>query len=229
MESRAYEFYLAEWAGVDPATGDALWFIDEKDDNGNPTGKRITTNDYSEALSNQKWFGSGLPKYTGGFTTRLNYKGFDLNILLNYSFGGKYYDNAYSNLMHGLYSGYGSQMDVDQLKRWQKPGDITDVPRLNPSSGDANEYSTRFLFSGDYVRLRNITFGYTLNMAKFQKIFKNVRLYAQADNLLTWDKLKKGSDPEAGLSTNNAIATFGFGSGNAVVFKTISAGLDINF
>ena len=216
-----YEYYLPVWAGVDPATGDGQWWVNELDANGNPTGKKVKSNDYTEALANEEWVGSGLPKVTGGFTARLGYKGFDLNILFNYAFGGKYYDNNYANLMHGLYSGYGAQMSVDELRRWQKPGDVTDVPRLNPSNSDAQDLSTRFLFNGDYIRLRNVTLGYTFNPDKSQKIFKNIRVYVQADNMLTWDKLKKGSDPESALN--------GYASGNAVVFKTISAGLDLNF
>lgn len=216
-----YEFYLPLWAGVDPQTGGGLWYIDEKDANGNPTGKQITTTSYSTAQANQKWVGSGLPKYTGGFSTRLSYMHFDVNILFNYALGGKYYDNNYADLMNGLYSGYGAQLNVDELRRWQKAGDITDVPKLNPSKNDEAQRSTRFLESGDYLRLRNVTLGYTFNPDKSQKVFKNIRFYVQADNILTWDKLKKGSDPESSIT--------GDASSNALVFKTFSAGLDFNF
>jgi TonB-linked SusC/RagA family outer membrane protein len=216
-----YEYYLPVWAGVDPQTGGGQWWVNETDANGNLTGKKVKSNSYTEALNSEEWVGSGLPKFTGGFTTRVGYKGFDLNILFNYAFGGKYYDNNYSYLMHGLYSGFGAQMSVDELRRWQKPGDITDVPRLNPSSNDEEQLSTRFLYNGDYVRLRNVTLGYTFNPDKSQKIFKNIRVYIQGDNLLTWDKLKKGSDPESAIN--------GYAGSNAVVFKIISAGVDLNF
>ncbi len=216
-----YEYYLPLWAGVDPQTGGGQWWVNELDANGNPTGKKVKSNDYSEALNSEEWVGSGLPKFTGGFTTRLNYKGFDVNVLLNYAFGGKYYDNNYAGLMNGLYNGYGAQLSVDELGRWQKPGDNTDVPKLNPSNNDEEQLSTRFLYSGDYVRLRNVTLGYTFNPDKSQKIFKSIRFYVEGDNLLTWDKLKKGSDPESALN--------GYAGSNAVVFKTISAGLDFNF
>src|SRR5690606_41287525 len=93
-----YEFYMPVWAGVDPETGVDQWYIDEEDINGVPTGKQIETTNYSEALNYAKWMGSGLPKYTGGLTTGLNFMGFDLSVLVNYAFGSKYYDNNYSYL-----------------------------------------------------------------------------------------------------------------------------------
>ncbi len=216
-----YEFYLPVWAGVDPKTGGGLWWIDERDANGNLTGKQVTTDSYTTALTSEKWVGSGIPKYTGGLTLKFNYKSFDANILFNYALGGKYYDDNYAGLMNGLYSGFGAQLNVDELQRWQKPGDITNVPRLKPNNNDEEQLSTRFLVSGDYLRLRNVTIGYTFNPDRSQKIIKSVRFYIQADNILTWDKLKKGSDPESDIS--------GFAQGNALVFKTFSAGLDFHF
>ena len=123
--------------------------------------------------------------------------------------------------MNGTYNGFGSQLSTDELRRWSKAGDITDVPKLNSNKNDEEQRSTRFLYSGDYVRLRNITLGYTFNPEITKKVVKSVRLYVQADNLLTWDKLKKGSDPESALNGN--------ANGNAFPFKTLSAGLDFNF
>ncbi len=216
-----YEFYLPVYAGVDPQTGEEQWYADEFDGNGNPTGKKVKTTDISEALNSEEWVGSGLPKYTGGLTGRLKFKNLDFNILFNYAFGGKYFDNNYANLVHGLFYGFGAQMVTDELKRWQKPGDITDVPRLDPNNSDIPEPSTRYLFSGDYVRLRNITLGYTFNPDKLQKVFKGIRVYLMADNIATWDKLKRGSDPESSID--------GYANGNAFPFKTYSAGVDFTF
>jgi TonB-linked SusC/RagA family outer membrane protein len=215
-----YEFYLADWAGVDPADGKPMWYIDELDAQGNPTGKRITTKSAANAAKGRRYFGSAIPKISGGFSQHLSYKNFDLNILLNFALGGKYYDDNYANLMHGEFFGYGSQMTTDILKRWQKPGDITDVPILSHDNNDALTPSTRFLFSGDYLRLRNVTLGYTIPF-KNQVVVKSMRVFAQADNMLTWDKLKAGSDPESGID--------GTANGNSSVYKTISFGLDFSF
>jgi TonB-linked SusC/RagA family outer membrane protein len=216
-----YEFYLPVWAGVDPATGGGLWWIDEKDASGNLTGKRVTTTDYTTALTSQKWVGSGLPKYTGGFSTKFRYKALDVNILFNYAFGGKYYDANYSGLMGGFYNGFGAQLDVDELKRWQKPGDITSVPALNLTENNEEQFSTRFLYSASYIRLRDITIGYSVKPDKSQKIIKSIRVYVQADNIYTWDKLRKGSDPESSLN--------GYAGANAFPFSTYSGGVDFIF
>lgn len=216
-----YEFYLPVWAGVDPATGHGQWWIDERDGSGNLTGKQVKTNDLTTALGSQKWVGSGIPKYTGGFFTRLAYKNIDLSILFNYALGGKYYDNNYAVLMSGTYNGFGAQMSTDELKAWQKAGDITDVPKMNAGNNDEEQLSTRFLFSGAYLRLRNVTLGYTIHMDKWQKALKEARIYVQTDNILTFDKLKRGSDPESSKD--------GYASGNAFLFKTWSAGINLTF
>lgn len=225
-----FEFYVADWAGVDPQNGLPMWYIDELDANGHPTGKRVTTEIYTKAQSGRKWFGSGIPKYTGGFTQRFTWHGFDANLLFNYSFGSKYYDYNYAGLMGGEQSGYGGQMDVDNLRRWQKPGDKTDVPMLSAAGINAISTSSRFIYSGDYIRLRNVTLGYSFRPGKNQQIIRNIRVYAQADNFFTWDKLKKGSDPESSVNgTQLGSTAFGSSSSNTIVFKTISAGLNIIF
>jgi TonB-linked SusC/RagA family outer membrane protein len=216
-----YEYYLPVWAGVDPANGSGRWWADQLDANGNPTGKRITTDSYDTALNNEKWVGSGTPKVTGGFSTKFRYKALDMSILFNFALGGKYYDNNYSGLMNGTYGGYGVQLDKDELKRWQNPGDVTNVPVLNHNQNDPGNLSTRFLFSGNYIRLRDITLGYTVSPAVLSKVVKSVRVYVQADNIYTWDKLKKGSDPESSID--------GYANGNAFPFKTFSAGFNFNF
>jgi TonB-linked SusC/RagA family outer membrane protein len=216
-----YEYYLPTWAGVDPATGHGQWWIDERDGSGNLTGKQVKTNVYTEALNSEKWVGSGIPKYTGGFSTRLNFKNIDLSILFNYALGGKYYDNNYAGLMGGTYNGLGAQMSTDELRSWQKVGDITDVPKMNSGANDEEQLSTRFLYSGNYLRLRNVTLGYTIRTDKWQKVIKAARIYVQADNILTFDKLKRGSDPESSIN--------GFAGGNAFPFKTYSAGINLTF
>ncbi len=89
LKSKFLYLTLPVYAGVDPQTGEEQWYADEKDANGNLTGKKIKTTHISEALNSEEWVGSGLPKYTGGITGRVRYKNFDFNILFNYAFGGK--------------------------------------------------------------------------------------------------------------------------------------------
>lgn len=213
-----YDFYMPVWAGVDAQTGAPQWLADELDVNGDPTGKQIIVNDYEDAT--RYYVGSALPKVTGGWTNVFNYKKFDLSIIVNFAFGGKTYDGNYASLMHGFTAGYGDQLSSDILSRWQKPGDVTDVPILDENNTDINQRSTRYLFDGDYARLRNVTLGFNFNPDRTRRIVKNARFYVQGDNLLTWSKLKKGADPETNVDGSARTTTS--------VFKIISAGLEIN-
>lgn len=213
-----YEFYLAEWAGVDPQDGAGMWYKDEMQ-NGQPTGKKITTKSFADAT--RYYQGTSIPAYTGGITTRVTYKGFDFSVLFNYALGGKYYDDNYTGILNGIASSAGSQMSADILSRWQKPGDITNVPRLDINNNDYLQNSTRFLFKGDYARVRNITLGYKLKPAIKNNVIESVRLYVQGDNLFTFSRLKRGADPETDIN--------GQAGGSSSVFKILSAGVEVTF
>ena len=107
-----YDFYMIEWAGVDPENGDPLWYMDEKDANKNPTGRRVTTNDYSSAdyyYVNK----SSLPKVYGGFNTSLSWKGFDLSAIFAYSIGGYIYNRDITMILHN-----GSLKDATGRRRF---------------------------------------------------------------------------------------------------------------
>jgi len=193
-----YEFFIQEYRGVDPATGEALWSIDELDANNEPTGNRLTTNNYASATRYQTGKES-LPDFQGGITNTFKYGNFDLNVLMNFSVGGYIYDSTYASLMNG-FEQFGRAASVDLVNRWQNPGDVTDIPRLQNSQNDFNATSTRFLFKNDYLRLKAVTFGYTLP----SEVAKNVglgrlRIYFQGDNLLTFQS-HKGIDPEQSLA-----------------------------
>src|SRR5690606_24075660 len=121
-----YDFWLREYAGVDPDNGDALFYRDVVDAEGNPTGERETTNNLTQA--SYYFHGSALPDFSGGLLNSFRYKNFELSFLLNFSQGGKFYDGNYAALMHT--GSYGTHWHKDILNRWQKPGDVTDVPRV---------------------------------------------------------------------------------------------------
>lgn len=211
-----YEFYIYEWAGVNPDNGLPQWYADDP----NNEGETIVVN--SIANARRSYQGSALPKVTGGLSNTMTYKSFDFSFIFNYAFGGKILDSDYIRMMHG-FSALGSTLHTDILDRWQKPGDVTDVPRLKFGQSDYGNASTRHLFSGDYIRLRNVTFGYNLPRNAFGSgdVIKNARVYLQADNFFTWSKLKKGADPEVSIA--------GTTSQSSAAFKTISLGLNIGF
>jgi hypothetical protein len=138
----------------------------------------------------------GLPDVTGGLTNNLQYKNFDLSVFLTYSVGGKILNTDYSNLMGGG-SSAGTNWHKDVLDRWQKPGDVTDVPRLGTGQTlNTNSLSSRFLVDASYARLRNVTLGYTLPKALQERIgLQNARVFVQGDNIWTLFKTP-GLDPE---------------------------------
>ncbi|XRE44025.1 Outer membrane TonB-dependent transporter, utilization system for glycans and polysaccharides (PUL), SusC family [Tenacibaculum discolor] len=216
--SSIQEFYIREWAGVDPATGDALWYKDELDANGNVTGK-TTTNQYDEATRYQTGK-SSIPDIQGGFNTSLRYKNFDLSLLFNFSFGAYLLDTDYSGLIAN-FSGTGSSAHPDNFKAWQQPGDITDFPRLTTANNNFNNSSTRFLFKNDFIRMKNISVGYNLPSDVLNNIgLSKVRLYILGENMFTWQS-HEGIDPEQAFN--------GLTSNRSPLQKTITFGTLIQF
>jgi TonB-linked SusC/RagA family outer membrane protein len=212
-----YDFYIADYAGVDPADGYAMWYVDVLDADDNVTGK-TTTKVYGEATEYE--LGSALPEILGGFTTSLQYKNFDLNILANFSFGGQLLDTDYSGLINGFASA-GRGVHPDVVNRWQQPGDITDYPLLLASNNDSSSRSSRFLFDNDYIRLKSLTFGYTLPKSVMEKIgFSSIRVFVQADNILTWQS-HKGIEPEQSFAGTTAR--------RSPLSKTITTGAILKF
>jgi TonB-linked SusC/RagA family outer membrane protein len=209
-----YEFFIQDWAGVDPATGYGMWYKDVKDSSGKPTGERVTTKVYSEAT--RYYVGkSSLPDVVGGLTNYFKYKNIDMNILFNFSYGAYVYDSTYASLMEGFKSP-GRAAHQDLQSRWQKAGDITNVPLLLTSNNDFNSQSTRFLFKNDYIRLKALNFGYNFTKEALENaLISKLRLYLQADNLFTIQS-HKGIDPEQDLggstnsrSYNQRVVSFG--------------------
>lgn len=210
-----YDFFIQDYAGVDVETGLPLWYQDIVDADGNVTGKK-TTSDYTAA--SRYYVGSSLPKVTGGFTNNFSYKNFDLSVLLVYSLGGEILNTDYSGMMHNG-DRPGTNWHTDILNRWQNPGDVTDVPRLGTGQLNANNTSSRFLVDASYLRLRNVTFGYTLPQSLQERVgLKGARIFVQGDNLLTWFGTK-GLDPEQSIDgiTNNRFPAM----------KTYSAGIRV--
>ena len=199
-----FEFYIREWAGVDPANGDALWYQDVVDANGNVTGRTVT-NDYDTATRYETGKES-IPDIQGGFNTSFRYKDFDFSVLFNFSFGAYIYDSDYSGLIANM-SSVGSSAHPDNLLAWSQPGDISNFPRLTIANNSFNNRSTRFLFKNDYVRMKNISFGYNLPTDVLNRVgLSKVRLYILGENMFTWQS-HKGIDPEQsfnGLTANRS-------------------------
>ena len=212
-----YNWFIREWAGVDPDDGYGMWFKDVLDSDGEPTGERETTKEYSEATRYYIDDKTSLPEYTGGISLNLSYKNFDFNTLIYYSLGSYQYDSEYARLMSGF-------EDVDQghpdlLNRWQTPGDITDVPLLLNAQNDFNSRSTRFLYKNDWARVKALTIGYNFDDEINKKLkTESIRIFLRGDNLFTITS-HDGIDPEQTLS--------GLTNARSSLMKTVSLGLNI--
>lgn len=238
-----FDFYLREWAGVDPADGKAMWVVNYLDENNNNTFERgeevtnlvdylasnpeVSENDLSWAttktyqLATQKYVNrSAIPDVRGAFNLDAGYKGFDLRVQMLYSVGGYAYDYTYAGLMSNTNVG-GNNWHADIFNRWQQPGDITDVPRLtNDLDQNVNSLSTRFLTDASYLVLNNVRLSYTLPTTYTSKIgVGGLSVWVSGDNL--WlNTAREGFNPstaEAGSSSTYRYSPL----------STVSAGLRI--
>jgi TonB-linked SusC/RagA family outer membrane protein len=205
-------YYVREWAGVDPANGDPLWWVD-----GTHTQK---TNNYNSAQ--RQLLGSADPKYYGGLTSTLTYKGVEVATDFVFNYGNLVRDGWIFYAIDGAYPDLNRY--AINLQRWQKPGDITNVPKYVFGSGNnSNAFSTRFLNKGDFIRLRNLTIGYNLSNAIVNKLkISALRVYVRGTNLWTktYDK-NLTIDPEQGITSQSNL--------NIYYTKSLTAGLNITF
>lgn len=212
-------FYTREWAGVDPQTGSPQWYLNTTNADG--TLNHGLTTSYNAAQ--QILAGSASPKAFGGFGTNLSWKGLSLDAQFVYSYG-----NLIRDQWGGYYMGDGynpaRNKIVQQLDHWKQPGDISDNPKyVYNNTTLSNSYSTRYLYKGDYLRLRNVTLSYGLPAAWAQKAkLSNVSVYLRGTNLWTkkFDK-KLYFDPEQGVT--------GEANNNVFISKVVSAGLNVTF
>lgn len=213
-------FFAREWAGVNTDTGAPQWYLNTKNADG--TFDRTITNNWN-AAQRVTTLGSATPKAFGGFNNTINYKGFSIEAQIYFNYGNKLQDT-----WAGFTQGDGANATFNKIKfqldRWQKPGDVTKAPKYvynNPTL--SNNFSSRYLFDGSYIRLRNVTVRYSLpaSVLKTLKVGQ-VSIYARGTNLYTWLKDKNlYFDPEAGIAgqaNNNIFLSKNFSVGMTVAF-----------
>ena len=218
-------FYALEYAGVDPDNGDALFYINEQDDDGNIVNPDATTNNPNAA--NQVVIGDPNPDFTGGFGNEFSYRGFSLDVLFQFVVGNDIYDGA--GRFKSANGDYFDNQHANQLDRWQQPGDVTDVPQARFFLGNGVVHSSRYLYDGSYLRLRHVALSYQLPRQYIDGIgLQNARIYVTGQNLLTWTKYPWW-DPEV-----NADFTAGnIGLGNefytAPQARSVTTGIQLTF
>lgn len=209
-----YDFWLREYAGVDASNGDALYYKDDLDASGKVIGRSLT-NVYNNATL--YYHGSALPDISGGLTNSFSYKNFELSVLTTFGYGGLFYDGNYAGIMHR--GSAGTAWHADILKRWQKPGDVTEVPRVENAIGGQDGASTRWLFDGSYVNIKNVTLTYSLGSSLANRLhLGGASIFANVDNAYLF-AAKKGMDPQRSFA-GTADATY-------VPFRTITVGLNV--
>ncbi len=213
-----------EYAGVDPDNGDALYYLHSEDGIDYSAG---TTNSYTAA--NDVVIGDPNPDFIGGLGNRLNYRNFDLNVLLQFVSGNDIYNGG------GRYqSANGDFFDNqtrDQLNSWKEPGDVTDVPEARLFYGNGSNPSSRYISDGSYLRLKNVTLGYNLPQSVLSRInLRSVRVYATGVNLLTFTDYK-GWDPEVNTDLYDLSDNLNIGNDfySAPQARTISFGVRLGF
>jgi TonB-linked SusC/RagA family outer membrane protein len=215
-------FIGPEYAGVDADNGDALYYLNTKKADG--TVDRKTTNDVN--LAENVTIGNPNPTWIGGITNDFAFKGIDFSFTFQGVYGNDVYNGA-GKFMSANGDFYDNQT-LDQMNRWQKKGDITNVPQARYLGGNGTAESSRYLEKGSYTRLKTITFGYSLPKSITDKLkLSRLRVYATANNLLTFTKYS-GWDPEV-----NTDYLAGVAAGNdfysAPQPKTITVGLNLGF
>ena len=205
-------FYMPEAAGVNPETGNMQFYIPGEN------GERALTEDYQEANSKgREILGSRIPTVSGSFGNNLQYKDFDFSVLCTYSIGGKIYDSIYGSLMDRR--DMGNSWHTDMLDRWQKPGDMTDVPIMK--TGINTQHASNYLLSASYFSIKNISLGYNLPKSLLKKCDINtVRFFVTGDNLLLISA-KKGMDPQFNFTGTQDY--------KYSPTRTVSLGIDVKF
>ncbi len=211
-------FYLAESAGVDPATGAKLYWVWDNDENGNP-GERYVSDDYQKASSCRRIVGSRMPKLYGSWSNDVHIGNFDFSLMTTWSIGGFVNDGVYRTLLYNTYIGEAGH--IDRLKAWKKPGDVTSIPKIEDHGSSRITLTDDELFDASYFAIKNISVGYTIPAKALQAAkIQSIRVSLSADNVKLFSALK-GMDPQ-----------YNFTGGTGYSYtptRTVSLGVDINF
>ena len=237
-----FDFYMREWAGVDPSDGSAMWNQYYHDANGNnmldagegiqslaeyksanPSNaiSKTITKTYADAT--EKYIGkSVIPAVSGAFRLNAKIHNFDISTQFRYSIGGHAYDFSYSDLLANDQIG-NNNWHKDIQNRWKQPGDISDIPKLKSNLDTrVNAASSRFVQSSDYLTLNNVRIGYSLPNKFIQgKGISNVNIWLSGDNLFLLSA-RQGFNP----STSETGASQRY---NYAPLTTLSLGVRVKF
>jgi hypothetical protein len=213
------QFRTREYAGVNSETGQVQFYRNNQLEDG--TYNKEIVNSASNANNIIIEGKTGDPKGYGGITTSLRYKNLSVGLLFNYMYGHYVFDQHQDQIATDGGTSFYKPVSKEQLRRWQKPGDITDVPRRMPYDRAGYYNSSRMLMKGDFIRLKNISVSYNIPKTLSSKIGLNdVRIYAAGNNIFAVTDLY--FDPEL-------INSRGLAYRQTPPVRTISFGIEVSF
>ncbi len=219
-----YTFYVSKRAGVDPATGKQLYYaywtpsVNEEGQVANMRCEEYVTDNVTMANLSKYYMGSREPAFMGSLGSSFTlFKNVDFSFLTTYSIGGKVYDGLYAGTMRVQYAGNNWHKNI--LRRWQKPGDVTDIPMLEIGGSYPTDDSA--LVDASYFAVKNITLGYTFPQKWMSRIsVKSLRVFFSVDNVVMFNHMD-GMDPQYNFTGS---VSYTYAPSRAMVF-----GLDLNF
>ncbi|MDR1503262.1 MAG: hypothetical protein LBT43_12510, partial [Prevotella sp.] len=195
-----------------------------------PVGGTLKYEDYNEDgkidANDRQVIGSPHPKFFGGINTNLTYKNFDVSMQFSFMYGNKIFNQM--RLLSSRGFCYDAAL-VERVNAWSKPGDITTEHKvLTSTDARDNQFSSKYIEDGSYLRLNNLSIGYTIpsNITDILNV-GNVRFFLSAQNLLTLTKYK-GYDPEVNAKSGS-IHTQGVDIGMIPQVSTYMIGVNVNF
>lgn len=214
----ATEFFMYQWAGVDPQTGNPLW----KDNTGKTRNVPITYyTDGNEYEGQRVASGDAMPKFYGGFGNTFTYKGFELNAFFSFAYGNKMFNGEKAALYGYTSSSYSgvqaNNLSPDLLNYWKTPGQQTNIPALINASnylsagfGSSYDYTlgrdiSRFLEDASFLKLRTLTLAYSFKKNAV-KYVNDLKVFLEADNVWILTKYS-GIDPEVSAYGSSALSS----------------------
>ena len=219
-----YSFYTATAAGVDPATGEQLYWAWDTDENG-VKGKKYITNDMAKATACKEIQGSRIPDLYGSINNTFKYKGFDLSIFFQWSYG-----NDVLNANRLFFENVNNSRNLNQYAtyadRWTPENPTSNIPVAKNSSSN-KVVSSRVIEDGSFLRLKTLTLGYTLPKKALRKWgISTARVYVAGQNLWTISGYS-GYDPE--VSIRNSALTPGLDYSAYPRAYAVNFGINLGF
>lgn len=210
------QYYTREYYGVDPQTGDPLYYSNAIQPDGSRDRSLVSRSEASSAILDGM---TAIPKGFGGFNASFRWNSLSASMSWSYKYGHHVWDNAVDDLDDDGYNSY-KNMSEDQLNRWQQPGDVTDVPRRVAGNRQGGYYdSSRALKKGDYLRWKNLTVSYNFPTTIINKLgVSNARVYVAGNNLMTF----------TGLNFDPEVQSNGFYNFTFPALRTFTVGLELS-